>query len=259
MNMTYNQPSERIDSEMRRPEKLVLPVSLGLLRLLRIAAALLIAGGGIRTGLAATGIYGGTLDQTYVFSQSLGYSAYVIYSGILQAQTFRVGISGTLAEVDLQVEKDGPTIDQANQITQPLVLRIVSTVGGAPGSVTLGTVSIPASAVPAASLSQNLVPVDLGPLHISVQSGQLLALQLSSTVPAPLHPSDLATCYGFISLSQDGYAPGNAWGKAGTHAWSSDGFDFGFQTFVQPVPEPGTLGLLGTAVSLLALHRRKTR
>ena len=242
------------------PQKGVPLRSFGGLTVLGFVVAVLI-GGGMKRCWAATGIYGGTLDQSYLFSQSPSYRAYVIYSGILYAQTFRVGISGTLTEVDLQVQKAGPTLEQANAITEPLVLSIVSTAGGAPGSLTLGTVSIPASAVSTSSPSQNLVPVDLTPLNISLQSGQLLGIQLSSTVPAPAQPSD-TTGYGFITLAQDGYAPGSAWFKMGTRAWASsfpENFDFGFQTFVQTVPEPGALGLLAIATALLVVPRRSTR
>jgi len=48
----------------------------------------------------------------------------------------------------------------------------------------------------------------------------------------------------------------------GTRAWSSsfpENLDFGFQIFVQAIPEPGALGLLAIAMVLLVVSRRSNR
>jgi len=197
-----------------------------------------------------------TLDQSYVADVSSGYRAYCIWEGHRYAQTFQVGIAGTLSQVGLQVEKSAATVEEANQITEPLMLSIMSVAAnGSPGSVTLGTFAIAPSAVPTfAGFTPQFVPVDVSSAGIAVQTGQSLALVLTSALPPPPEPLTTVPTYGFITTPEDGYAAGGGWGRPPGYGWGSLSFDFGFQTYVTPVPEPGMLSLF--AVGIVPALRR---
>jgi len=189
-----------------------------------------------------------TLDQSHIVNLSGGYSSYNVLDVFRYAQTFRVGIAGTLSQVDLQVSKSSSTI------SSPLTLSILTLApNGSPGTVTLGTFTISPSEVPTVPIpftSQQVVPVDVSSANIPVQVGQSYALMLTSTLTQASGQN-----YGFITKPADSYATGSGWRRPfGT--WDSLGFDFGFQTYVA-VPEPGTLSLF--ILGMLAVRTRFRR
>ncbi len=195
-------------------------------------------------------LYTGVLDQSALTDVTFGYSAYTIFTSsgvsVQHAQTFHVGISGTLSQVNLQVDREGMN---AALVTQPLFLAIQSVnVSGQPSGITLGGFSIPASSVPAnAGLTPWVVPVDVSGASLLVTAGTFLSLVLSSTAPSTTN------CYAWVAGAN--YANGNGWGRS-TGAWNSQGTDFGFETYVIPVPEPETAGMLLSGAAALVLRRR---
>jgi hypothetical protein len=194
-------------------------------------------------------LYTGTLDQSALADVTGGYTSYTIFTSggvsVQHAQTFHVGLSGILSQVDLQVSRVGPN---AALVTQPLFLAIQSVnVSGQPSGITLAGFSIPASSVPVnPGFSTWVVPVDVTGATLSVTAGTFLSLVLSSTVPS------VTDCYGWVSGAN--YSAGNGWGRS-TGAWNSQGLDFGFQTYVVPVPEPGPAGMFLSGAAALVWWR----
>jgi hypothetical protein len=100
------------------------------------------------------------------------------------AQTFTVGVTGTLATVSLQLGPfQGP--GQPAQPIAPLQVDITRTVSGAPSlsaSDVLGTVFVPFAALSEAPANPlvlgRIVTVDFSASHVAVTAGQQLAIVL---------------------------------------------------------------------------------
>lgn len=202
-----------------------------------------------------------TLDQDYVLSQMNGYQSYGVYNGVQQAQTFTPAISGYLSRVVIQADKfaDAFVGGSESSFTKPLRLSIhTTTVTGLPSSTLLGSYSIAPENISGPRLTPpTLVSVDLSSANIQVSSGQKFAIVLSSELPAPAFPNPLIATYGFVTVGQD-YAGGEAWYKYSNNSWAAQNFDFGFQTYVSPIPEPSVLALF-FASSFLLLWLRSHR
>jgi hypothetical protein len=197
---------------------------------------------------------GGLLDQSFVPPPS--WSAYSVGSPspgffVEQAQTFQVGIPGNLTGIDVQAGRFGSS---AHLITSGLVLSIKNvTASGFPGNSILATATLPPSAVPLEPAAQvSWVSFDLSASPIPVQVGDKLAITLTSTTPA-----NGTMGYGWMGGgSAGGYPVGNGYGHTIGFSWNVHTFDFGFQTYVTPVPEPGTAGSLLLGFGMLAVFRK---
>ena len=144
---------------------------------------------------------------------------------IARGQSFTVGVPGILSGLELSLFT---SVSPSN-----LVVSILDMAGGDPRTApVLGSVSVPAGAVGpiASTLSLESITatfIDLAPLGISVQPGELLAFRL--TVASPL-PSLWALQ---TSVFTDRYSGGQFFAVAsdGTLAFFGDA---AFKTFVEP-------------------------
>jgi hypothetical protein len=170
------------------------------------------------------------------------------------AQTFTVGITGTLTEVDVSVERfnfDPPT--------GTLYLQIRGTTGGVPNADPsyLLQASVSESTLPLAP-NFGFVSFDVSSAGLQVTQGEQLAIVL-------LAP-DFANPVNWIGVQGDQYPAGGAFvEQEPDFGWVPSpvsGADLGFQTFVSPVPEPSTLvmsSLAGLAGLTIAARSRSAR
>lgn len=135
-------------------------------------------------------------------------------------QTFIVGLSGQLVEIELADMRHHRGIS-----TFDLIFELVSTTTtGTPTSFSLGRVVIPPTAL--TSIPTPL-RIDLRPFHISVLTGEVLALHLET-----LSPSNSAT-YAWAGDAPASYGRGETWIQTNVGPLS---FDMGFTTFVEKTP-----------------------
>ncbi len=175
------------------------------------------------------------LDQSYTASpDATGFVG--LNNFIDRSQTFTVGISGILTQVDLL------NFQRNSATTDALLFDIRTTSGGVPTEPDSGGNILASLSLAAASVSTTFgtLSVDLSPFSVSVASGDVLAIVLSSDDP-------VGGAYRWRGTSADGYVGGSAFDRLGA-TWGSTFFaDHTFQTFVEStdLPLPGTLPLLG--------------
>jgi len=171
-----------------------------------------------------------------------------------KAQTFTVGIAGTLARVEVDIRRDD------NTVIEPLLFDVrATTAGGAPiesNSTTLASVSIAAASIP---VTPGFVSVDVSAFGIPVTPGEILAIVLRK-------PGLDDVDYIWFGGEGNPYPAGSEYSRitAGGTWTASEGNDLGFRTFVtvSAVPAPSGVVLLGMGVSVLAgvtwrRHRRR--
>jgi len=184
------------------------------------------------------------LDQQNVFTSSIGDTANAFSQSI--GQSFTVGIAGELTQVDVYVTRFGFTTDN-------LVFRLYSTDGGGMPNVQLGTdlfrtpADIPTTA--------EFETFDVSAFNVSVNVGDVLALVITSTGSTSyiLPFSETSLYAGGQPVRQVMNIPPDPWQpNPGVTR------DYGFRTFVEPIPEPAAMGLLGVA-GMFAIGRRRDR
>jgi hypothetical protein len=159
------------------------------------------------------------------------------------AQTFTVGLSGSLSRADVFVQlESGPGPFHWD-------IRPVTASGG-PADINAAALASGSFNMPGGGYS--FVTLDLSPTPIPVVAGQKLAIALSTSNGS----------FGW-GLSDAGYAGGDAWQRSGTFnngfAWITDlqpGNDLGFRTFVT-VSEPSTAVLASLALTAVACSARR--
>ena len=137
-------------------------------------------------------------------------------------QTFTAGITGNLTAVEISLirhHRATPTL--------PLVVDIVTTDGtGAPTNTSLGTISVPATAVSPGAAAPLLIDLSNLPVPIAVQAGQAYGLALSYAGPGG------GATYAWEGVAPStGYPGGQVFLPFGGLAW-----DLAFQTFVGTCP-----------------------
>jgi hypothetical protein len=159
------------------------------------------------------------------------------------AQTFTVGITGILTEIDVFIQRNGP-------ILSDLHLDVRPTVNGVPtanDSAALGSVTLP---TPILGTTPSFIAFDFSSLDIRVSQDDLLAIVLSGNAqwfgnfgdPYPRGAS-------FFRFLPNDFSP------------SHDGsVDVGFRTFVEPLPmpEPCTVVLLSAAIFAMICYVKTT-
>ncbi len=168
------------------------------------------------------------------------------------AQTFTVGIAGTLTSVETLIRREAPT-------TADLLFDIRTTAGGVPtepdaGVNVLAQLTAPAASIPTTS---GFVSFDVSAFNIAVTPGEVLAIVLQSTGANP--------AYLWSGTSTDGYGGGATYRRflSSDPTWATTGAasDLAFRTFVEPTaaPEPTTVTLLGLALGAVWTRRRRAR
>ena len=165
------------------------------------------------------------------------------------AQTFEVGETGTLTDVEVKV------LRKNSSVTQALLLDIRTTSSGAPSESDSASNILFSTSISAGDIgtSYSFLSIDLGIGSFSVSDGDLLAIVLRSD-------DTNSGAYQWAGTSTGGYADGAAFVRmSGSFGASTGMADNAFKTSVQTTPEPSTLALIGLGIAAAALRYRKTR
>lgn len=194
------------------------------------------------------------IDQQYVPATTNEFSNVGVGNVVDWAQTFTVGITGTLTGFDVWV-------DRQSEVSQPLLFDIRTTLAGVPsepdfGPNVLASGSLPASmfladAGSAGPPPSNFPHVELSSLSFSVVAGQVLALVLRSDDPGAA--STLA--YNWHGNNPGAYSNGSAYLRV-SDGWEPQDVAQVFRTYVTPIPEPSVDLLSIVAVANIGVMRR---
>jgi hypothetical protein len=176
----------------------------------------------ISFSLLVTAASAQVLDQSYDPGNVGGYS---FNSTNPQAQSFTVGITGLLTQVDIRA------YNFFGGATAPLTVGVYQFNPGSPPTLgaLLATASLPQSSVPSTS---GFLSFDLSASSPMVTIGQQLVIRASTAS---------STSYLWEGRTPGGYSSGQGYVSSGNNLFttlSGTGWDFGFRTYVIPVPEP---------------------
>jgi hypothetical protein len=204
------------------------------------------------------------VDQQFAPTVPLTYSNVGSNNEVDWSQTFTVGRNGQLAGFDAWVYR-------FPEISLPLLFDVRRTNATAPTEPDSGANILVGGMVAAADVPilppTNEIPQDFVRVMfespVSVTAGDVLAITLRSDDPG-LIPSRWT--YTWLGNYDSTYQGGMAFARVGpsfanpTDGWVADGnLDFGFTTYLAPVPEPGTLCVGLIAVATLCCQVRPER
>jgi hypothetical protein len=207
-----------------------------------------VAGFIVVSGLGGAARAGGVLDQSYTAAHNQGaFSGGYVNREFSKGQVFKVGITGLLSEVDLQINRldDEPLLPLVVEIhplapTNPTVL----------GSFSLDPTNVPL--YPGNDSELSFFAVDVTGAGLKVSAGTVLALVVKSETNNGVY------LWQSTPFQTAGYPNGNAWyGVNGVWTQASANDDFGFKTYVTPVPEPAMGGLFAVGGVGLLIRRRR--
>ncbi len=212
-----------------------------------------LASAGLLLAFAFSAAAAPTLDQQYTApSDNIGPTPWGL--PVDWAQTFTVGITGVLDSVTV---KGG----RANLPIEPLLIDVRLTVAGVPtesdaGANILGSVVLAPGDVPQA---YGDIVADLSGFAINVSVGDVLAIVVRSATGSSADPG----YYELRGRAPGGYDGGGAFVRIGAgdtwHPYASfPTLDIAFSTYVNPVPEPGSIAILvAAALGLTASRPRR--
>ena len=171
-------------------------------------------------------------------------AALAVTSGDSWGQSFTVGQSGYLTEIDFQLGRQ-------STVVQPLQVQVRLANGDLPildPSGLLFSGSIAPANVPVLTFTSSFTTsLSLGSAPPLVTAGEKLTILLSTTDPNWYNWDNSGY------FNSDPYPNGTSIQQNGSWA-TVPTWDFGFQTWVAPVPEPSTL--LPFSLQILELGRR---
>lgn len=187
------------------------------------------------------------LDQ----SQPTDTGASGIGVGYERAQTFTVGVDGTLDRIEVSLD------DKPVQSTSDLVFAVYETTLGVPNasSIYSGTITTVPSGTP------GYVTLDLSSANIPVSTGDQLAIALTTSDPGDVY----GWAWDVTASALDPYAGGQIYLRNGTTVpnWvnspedtATTKWDLVFKTYVT-VPEPASLAVLVLGGLLTTRRRRR--
>lgn len=167
------------------------------------------------------------VDQSHIVSNSTG--GRTIYAGSSPAQTFTVGASGLLSQVDLLLLRDIGDIGSLSLELWPVVA------GGPAGSTPIFSTPIDPAAV--STTSSSYVPINVTSGGLFVSPGDQFAIAVTGS--ASLTAANASWSTGF-----PGYSAGAKFSRSG--AWELGGVDndYGFRTWVDSALTPSGLQTL---------------
>lgn len=186
------------------------------------------------------------------------------------AQTFTVGITGTLARVDVLVHRlpitEGGLVSGSSDLVLDIWRAPLGTIGGDPNDL-LGSVSVSKDAVPVRETNPvidfDLVKIDVLSLGIAVSMDDHLAISLRSSgvYPVSLEWNTPYVWLGTDSMRGLDYSGGYRWsrGLPVDGIWRADWLDQAFRTYVSAVPEPSTYALMLAGTCMLGIAARRRR
>jgi hypothetical protein len=168
------------------------------------------------------------------------------------AQTFTVGVAGTLDHIDVLTRV-------SNTSSGNLDFDIRPTVGGVPvtsDSLVLASGQVSSSLFPVYPPSNTWawITLDVSSAHVNVIPGEVLTISLT--------PELLQGAYEWAGTSGDVYAGGSSFERVSAgqpfvvFPPTYLGVDNGFRTYVN-TPEPATFVLAAIGVCALVVHRRR--
>jgi hypothetical protein len=203
--------------------------------------------------IAAAAASADQLDQSFA---GPGTAATVrVSADFARAQTFTVGLDGTLTRIAIPIGKSDLTLD-----TDELTIDVRPTDGGgAPlesAASALATATVLGSQLTGSLDPGNPFEIDLSAAGVQVTAGQQLAIVASSDVP--FLGSRSFAWYAYL-VTGDGYPGGDAWFDPSSWALQDGGgVDLVFESYVE-VPEPAAGACAATALAVAcALARRPT-
>jgi hypothetical protein len=189
-------------------------------------------------------IYTGEVDQQIIVPQQ---AALAVFAGYSWGQSFTVGLDGSLTRIDFQLGRNAGT-------TQPLQVELRTAIGDLPNpdpSALLFSGTIAAADVPVLIFTSSFTAsIDLSSAAPLVTPGEKLVVLLSSNDS------------NWYNWDNSGYFNSNPYPDgtsvelgSGSSSWVAvDNWDFGFRTWVAPIPEPSAL--LPVGLVILTLRRR---
>jgi hypothetical protein len=171
------------------------------------------------------------------------------------AQTFTVGISGILRQIDVAL---AVPMGSPNPFTGDLLFQLRSVENGMPGSSVLAEQLLPGSVIPDGPLFT--FDTFFTGLAVPVVAGEQLTIVLGSR-----HlPADSSN-FGWVTDTTEPYAAGALFIQEHDSAGRSSGpwqnissTDAAFRTFVEPTPEPASILLVSAGAMLLCRSRKRT-
>jgi hypothetical protein len=230
-------------------------------------SAMSLAFAGLISFVAASAQAAVVVDQSTIITATtgVGFVSSSLQNGNglnrIQSQSVTAGKTGRLSRVDVQVIANGGTAD--------LSLTIASGIAGEAGYSILGSFVVPRASVPnaASSFAGSLVSVDVSSLGLDVAPGTVFSIGLGA-LPQTSGINSFGWVFGETAdgtgdnlVQSINYAGGvNKFSPAALTTWSDPtGFDRGFATYVDAVPEPGSWAMLIAGFGLTGAVMRRRR